>query len=87
MCNKYIKVDLDIVVKILSEDNEDWRGESSLFEDKEDFFEDSDNDSDNMDDWEALGLCDFGEVEEDDCGSWSEMSYNRFNKDKIIYGQ
>jgi hypothetical protein len=37
-----------------------------------------------LDDWEELDLDD---LDEEDDVTWSEMSYNRGNKDHIVYGE
>ena len=85
-------LDLDVILKLYIE--EDWMDEELIIGVEErpsnsshgvndcDFCED-DLESEDFSDLDWLD-----DGEDDDCGSeWSEMSYRRFNKNKIVYGQ
>lgn len=87
MFNSYA-LDLDVVLKIYSD--EDWMDDELIIGVEERPSNSSHGVSDCdfcEDDLESEDFSDLDWLDEDDSTSWSEMSYNRFNKNKIVYGQ
>lgn len=80
-------LDLDSVFKLYLD--EDWMDEELIIGVEERPSNFSNGLEDYEDDLESEDFSDLDWLDdyEDESSSWSEMSYNRFNKNKIVYGQ
>lgn len=83
-------LDLDIILKLYLD--EDWMDEDLVIgveENPSNSSYDLENCDFCEDDLESEDFSDLDWLDDDDdeISSWSEMSYNRFNKNKIVYGQ
>jgi hypothetical protein len=85
MCKENMKTDLLLLG--LSEEDSIWL-DAELVEDTigdNDFcFDDEEK---YLDDWDEFNFDDDLEELSDKDTSWKEMSYNRFNRDSIVYGE
>ena len=80
-------LDLDIILKLYLD--EDWMDEELIIGVEERPSNSSYGLETCEDDLESEDFSDLDwlDDDEDENSSWSEMSYNRFNKNKIVYGQ
>ena len=80
-------LDIDVILKLCLD--EDWMDEELIIGVEEHPSNSSCGLESCEDDLESEDFSDLDwlDDDEDEKTSWSEMSYNRFNKNKIVYGQ
>lgn len=79
-------LDMDVILKLYFD--EDWMDEELIIGVEENPSNSSYGLEDCEDDLESKDFSDLNWLDdENENSNWSEMSYNRFNKNKIVYGQ